>query len=348
MSNPDKPFKTFEELREILTTGHNLISCVNDPNALEILKFIPYYDLVNGYKEAFMVNDKFKPNTTIDKLFLFHIFDRAFESALFESSVYIENYFKNILAYVIAKNYDVIETKYLDINNFRLPQLKKLGKSGAKSKRGKIIKGIQAELSDTTDNPTAFYRSHHNHVPPWILFKNITFSQSIGLFEILPKTPRDEAINILLPYKSPSSPQITSDQLFPILLYFLTLIRKGRNQIAHNLKFISLDCSKYMNNLNKAALRQIIPQTLLSDPELKSYTYLNGIYGYIMVSLILISINVVKAYFINRVNSALSLQGVFDQKEFINTGNFIKNSYFQAANIPADIQTRLLNYMKNL
>lgn len=88
MSNPDKPFKTFEELREILTTGHNLISCINDPNALEILKFIPYYDLVNGYKEAFMVNDKFKPNTTIDKYFCF-IYLIVLLKALYLKAAYI-------------------------------------------------------------------------------------------------------------------------------------------------------------------------------------------------------------------------------------------------------------------
>ncbi|WP_370834180.1 hypothetical protein [Acidaminococcus sp.] len=57
----DKPYKNLEELVEILQTKHHL-TITNKKNAIESLALIPYYDLVNGYKEYFMDDeDNFKP-----------------------------------------------------------------------------------------------------------------------------------------------------------------------------------------------------------------------------------------------------------------------------------------------
>lgn len=48
----DKPFKSFKELALCLQNEHGLM--VDDVNqAAYILQFLPYYDLVNGYKEIF-------------------------------------------------------------------------------------------------------------------------------------------------------------------------------------------------------------------------------------------------------------------------------------------------------
>lgn len=55
----DKPFKSFKELALCLQNEHGLM--VDDVNqAAYILQFLPYYDLVNGYKEILMTNDHFK------------------------------------------------------------------------------------------------------------------------------------------------------------------------------------------------------------------------------------------------------------------------------------------------
>ena len=35
--------------------------------------------------------------------------------------------------------------------------------------------------------PTNYYVEMHNHVPPWILFKNISFGDSINLYNVLKK-----------------------------------------------------------------------------------------------------------------------------------------------------------------
>ena len=56
----DKPFKSFEEQIAILENKYNLY--IEDKDmALSALKSLTYYDLINGYKECFITNDKFEP-----------------------------------------------------------------------------------------------------------------------------------------------------------------------------------------------------------------------------------------------------------------------------------------------
>ena len=82
---PDKPFKTFRELVEYLQREHNLY--VIDPAWAEnALKLVPYYDLINGYKDIFMINDKFQPPVNFEYLYLFHAFDRDRKSTRLNSS----------------------------------------------------------------------------------------------------------------------------------------------------------------------------------------------------------------------------------------------------------------------
>ena len=107
----DKPFKTFDELVDVLQNKHGLL-VTNEEFAKQILQCIPYYDLVNGYKDILMKDDAYLPTMGMSHLFLMHAFDRGFQNVLFEFSVIIEDYFKNILAYTIADSFGVDESKY--------------------------------------------------------------------------------------------------------------------------------------------------------------------------------------------------------------------------------------------
>ena len=46
----------------------------------------------------------------------------------------------------------------------------------------KIIENV---LAKSTDNPVKFYRETNNHIPPWILVKNLYFDTCIKLYEFL-------------------------------------------------------------------------------------------------------------------------------------------------------------------
>lgn len=333
----DKPFCTFDQLINVLKDKHGL-TISNPEDVTNVLKFIPYYDLINGYKEIFMQDDRFKNDVNIIDLFLLHAFDHNFQSALFEQSNMIENYFKNILAYIISKSYGVDHNNYLNPTHY-LPK-KVVGKKH-KIIRKEVLQEIRNLSTNVIDNPTYYYRTHHNHIPPWILLKNISFSLSTNLFILLLRNQKQEILDIMLPINR------TWDQRLPVLLYTLTMIRKCRNIIAHNLKFTSFDASIFMNNLDKKTLRIMIPQELLTDAELKSDKYITGIYGYIILCLSIIPNNITKLLFIQRLRMAITLNGILTPN-LQNIGQNIIDIYCRGIDLPANFRERIDLYSSHI
>ncbi len=334
MTQYDKPYQTLDELICLLSTRHHLI-IPNKEKAKNILKFIPYYDLINGYKEHFMdENDTFESGITLDFLYMFHTFDRGFQNILFEFSVIIEDYYKNILSQVLSKHFGVDEKEYLAPEHY-------VSQKGA-IHRKKLLDHLNGTISHPLENPTKYYKAHHNHIPPWILLKNVTFSNAINLFVILTREAKCDLVNELLPIDVPV------DQKIPILRYILTLIRKFRNIIAHNLKFTTFSCEQYANNLNKKALRLLIPETLLKDDELNKHTMLYGIYGYIILSLSIIPDTSTKLLLVNKLIDYIANKSSQDNQNLSQAWYLLGQKYFFETNIPLDMTRRLFEYCQYL
>lgn len=231
---PDKPFKTVEEQIEILDSRKLIIN--NNEFAKEALLTFSYYDLINGYKEIFMIENEFRPNTTIEDLYLFAKFDRNLQNVLFQYSVIVETSFKTALAYVLSKEYGEFQDDYLNINNYDL--------------RRKNIKRFQKIINDIKktyiprknkriDEPTWHYVNTKNHIPAWILFKNVSFDLSTKLYEHMKSKDKEQVCNILL------NLDIPMDRRKEFLIVSLNIIRRFRNKIAHNLKFINYKDKNY-------------------------------------------------------------------------------------------------------
>ena len=330
MQTYDKPYKTIDQLLDLLETNHNL-TITNQESAKNILKFIPYYDLVNGYKEHFMnEEDKFETGLTLDTLYWFHTFDRGFQNVLFEFSVIIEDYYKNLLSQVLAKHFGVGEKEYLAFENY-------VQRKGI-IKREIILQELNNIVKHTNDNPTKYYKAKHNHIPPWILLKNTSFSTSINIFVLLTRNAKNDLSKELLPIDVPA------DQKIPIIRYTLTLIRKFRNVIAHNLKFTTFSYSRYGNNLNQKALRLLIPSSLLSDAELQKKDMLYGIYGYIVLSLSLIPDLSTRLMLVNKLSEYIANRSLQTDKNLSQMWYLLGQKYFSVTNIPTNVIQRFTNY----
>lgn len=161
----DKPFKTYDEQITKLQNDYGLM--INDINfAKHALISIPYYDLVNGYKSTLMENGKFKPGLSIEYLYELYLLDKSIQAFIMKYSLFIENMFKNLLAYSIASSFGVDEAKYLDTNNYQ-------SYNSGVSFKDNVLSEILPLLKDTAKckMPTKHYKENHNHIPPWILFK---------------------------------------------------------------------------------------------------------------------------------------------------------------------------------
>ena len=324
----DKPYKNLEELVEILQTKHHL-TITNKKDAIESLALIPYYDLVNGYKEYFMDDeDNFKPEISFDTLYFFHIFNKGFLNILFEYSVVIESYYKNVLARIISEEIGISKEKYLD-PSYYIRHAKPFD-------RGYILHQLTTVYERSTDNPTKYYREHHNHIPPWILFKNVTFSNAINLLYILPKKAKIKLVDELIRGNE------TWDQKYSVLIYILTLIRKFRNVIAHNLKFTTFSCKNYGKNLSKKVIRDIVSPHLLPQDELTSEYGFYGLYGYIYFSLALIPDSLIKIRLSHNLVSYISSFHMGKSRDLDRFWQDQATEYLLLANLPNDFAKRLL------
>lgn len=225
----DKKFLTYEQQISLLKSRNLIIK--DDERAIQILSTATYYDLINGYKECFMDQnyDYYTNYVTIEDIYAFFNLDRSVQNVLFKYSVYIENSFKSALAYVISKNISEDEYVYLQ------PEKYKTGTNYKKLKDilTKMQKMCEKDIKTSRDNPTLYYRDNHNHVPPWILFKNSTFSQCIDLSNFLWKEHKTELLDMVIRIN------INPDYRNDFLQDSLTTIRQFRNRIAHNLKPIT-------------------------------------------------------------------------------------------------------------
>lgn len=315
---PDKPFKTFEEQIQILKDRKLIIK--NDKFAKHALLTYSYYDLINGYKECFMVDDQFRPNMSIEYLYAFCRFDHAFQNIIFPYSIIIETKFKTVLAYVISKNLGVFQDDYLSKENYF---------RGAKNKSdvNKILNKVKYSYEGKyIDEPTKHYLNTKNHIPAWILLKNVTFNNTINLYSILKIEDKLEVIDIMLKI------QLKEDQKLEVFKNSLSIIRKFRNKIAHNLKFITYRSGKIF--LSKKVLSNT-PYNVLFDKK----TY-NSAYS------MLISIYILLDDYRMIFELTDSLAKLFG--DYFSFSQDIVNDYCKITEIPIDIPNKILNCANNL
>ncbi|MFO3715604.1 Abi family protein [Anaerococcus cruorum] len=313
MSNelqPDKPFKTVDEQIDILESRGLVIK---DRNAAKnIIFMISYYDLVNGYKDIFMIDDNFRPNLSIEYLYLFSRFDRNIQNILFKYSVIIETSFKNALAYIISKNYGVLEDNYLSPNNYLRPNHSKT------ISLLNSIRKVYEKSIDSIEEPTKHYKMKKNHIPPWILFKNITFDQSIRLYKLLRSDDKMEVCSILL------DDEIVDENKKEVLFNSLSITRRFRNKIAHNLKFITYKDNVY--NINRNIVGNSNYQNLFDK---NNY---NNVYAMIICMNILM-----RDYLItSEMNSSI----IVTAKAFAKRDYQIVYDYMNATGIPTDFESK--------
>ena len=261
----DKPFKTYQQQIQHLIDDYGLnISDV--AFAEHALKTMSYYDLINGYQDVLLVNGKYRPHISIEFLYTFHLFDKGFQNIFFARIMFIENYFKSLLAHCVSENFGVDQSDYLDKRNYNYASKQIIF---ADLKRD--ITSIYQQHYPPT--PTRFYKLNHNHIPPWILFKNISFGNSINLFRVLKSKQKNALANEMLPGTAiPRSAKID------FLISGLNLIRQCRNMIAHNLKFVTFH-GNAKNSLKRSTLIALLPSELTSTDQGYPHLGVNDLYA---------------------------------------------------------------------
>lgn len=322
-SSPDKPFKDFDEQIKILVKRNIIIKDI--PFAKHVLNTVSYYKLINGYKESLLVNDSneetFKDGITIEFLYDLHIFDITLQSILFKYILAIETSLKTKISYLIAKKYGVFERNYLSSQNYI--------SSGNKRKlRAAVLNELNLDKDETMYTPTKYYRDGDinnntpakNHIPPWILIQNISFTRAIRWYSILKSEDKKEIYRQFPITKNTRDTDSIEKQYF---LDSLKILRDYRNNVAHGYRSINVSIT---NSVNIEVFNNIIPNSVLSINEFGTFGK-NDLYS------VLISIGALTDYIILETIFIKELSALFNSK----IGEEVK----KLANLPDDFLDRL-------
>lgn len=337
----DKPFKTIEEQLQLLKNRNLII--LDDDFARKALLTVSYYDLINGYQESMMDSGLFKQGVSLEYLFAFHLFDKDFQHVLFKNSVLIENIFKTKVSYVLSKDLGVEIDNYLDPREY-LPRYKDLDFFKLQSEFYKIYMKYDRQnktwipkATDSIHQPTRHYFEHHNHIPPWIIMRNLSFSNAINLYRLI-KTPHKEMISDLLLPNIRMTPTQKSNFLVPAI----SLIREFRNQVAHNLKFVNHISSN--NRLPTSETNSITKNKAITS----GGRALNDIYACLIATTILLDTKDLKLRFLEDIRDCIlqPKQNTIDPKTKYRSQLF--RDYLTVSNMPHNFWTILSQLIQNL
>ena len=248
-----KPFKTIDEQIEILKSRGLKIDL---DNTKEILFKEGYYNIINGYKDIFLEDEKgekFKDGTTFSQIYNMYLFDNAVRNIVLNACISIENTIETVLSYEIAKEYGVYEAGYLNRTNYRTGIRRKTPK-GNFLELDSVLRNLN-HVSSLNEEPYKHYKNKHGHIPPWILFKGINF-WTLKTFLNLQKPKVKDAVtsnllNINLNYITEADKQFLSD--------IIHIVYKFRNRAAHNGRMYSFNINNSSSAVNSNTIRYYKP-----------------------------------------------------------------------------------------
>lgn len=324
MNQYDKPFKTYEQLLELLESRNFIID--DKTFAIGVLKNISYYTLINGYYHIFDTepgSDVLKTPVSFNNLYALHIIDSNFSNILFKYILAVERSLKSNISYIVSKLYGV----YTDLSDLscRNPDdyLCRDHYSRSTNIRNGILSQIKKKLNNRPNPITRHYKSEKNHIPPWIITYNLPFGLSIKWYSILIEDDKTYICDQLLPIDS-----ISLEHRKELLAKSLSLLKEYRNSMAHgNRLFVSNINTEIPKNL----ILTLFP-TLTNSEEYDSGISKNGAYTLILLFSILLN----EHYMIE--NMLQDLHTLFSP--YRNT-TISGKTIFEIFNLPNDLLERL-------
>lgn len=325
----DKPFFSYSQQINLLQSRGLIIK--NYEFAEYALSTLSYYDLINRYKRYFMVDaHHFIDDVSIEYLYNFALFDRDIQFFIMKYSVLVEAIFKTKFSYTLAEHCGVDIKDYLKKYYYKPTNSANISFADVKYR---ITRWIN---SNAIKNPTRYYKRHHNHIPPWILFKNISLGNVINLYDLLHSDLKCKFVSRLIQNSLPM------DQQVDLVLRMMNTVRTFRNCVAHNLNFTELRTEPLYCPSPK------VLSTLLGSPLLVSKNKrvpaedkkaLLGVYGAMLSMIVLLDSAHLKATFAQDFLLLLKKESIRNQ---------MYEDYAKITEMPADIKNRFTQFYNEL
>lgn len=318
MSIPNKPYKTYEERLEIIEQKNVNIS--DHSKALNILKNISYYELINGYKDIFIDSshsqadqDYFVNHVDFESIYLLFLINNSLHILLLNQLLLIERRIKTLISDVVSRKYGVTENEYFHPDNY----------SNTHGKRKYLINKLNdVYYRSGSKSSIKHYVKKHNHTPPWVLITEFNFYDTIIWYSCLKKEEKEEVSNEILE----NSLNVEQDK--ELLVSMLHLTREYRNGIAHGKRTFESQINK---RLPKFSLLRRVPEYVLSEEEYDSGLGVSDIFAVFISIVLIIGERTLIDLFITQLNSLLELDAVIHPDK----------TFFEILGIPTDTIERL-------
>lgn len=262
----DKPFMPIDKQISQLKNDRGLLFQSEELAKKYLIRY-GYYEIINGYKEHFMVDEKndnkgFKDGVTFEHIFSLFNLDTQLRKEVMACLELFEANLRQVLSYTVAEKISDNQDIYLKRYNYNV------GKKLYDKKTGKSyypIDKLLKKLNETTkskNEPFKHYRDEHNNIPPWIIVKDISFGNLIWWFKLLKRKEKNLIIsrmtNLPLEFINNDMSKMIGSILDVYLNYRNTAAHGGiiynHKSSKHKLPYIEI-LDNYLN-VNKAMYRQ--------------------------------------------------------------------------------------------
>ncbi|MDR3241762.1 MAG: Abi family protein [Lactobacillaceae bacterium] len=255
-----KTYKTPEQQLNILSNNHKLLTNGQEKIAISMLKNYGYHEIVNGYQDVFKqdhnLSENFDKNTTFVDLANMFYLDMQLRAVLRTAIEQFEMTFKETVSECIAQKYGENDTVHLNRKIFRSGKFHK-------SKQGKPysdLDWLQGRIRHALKSQDGLIEHHRlkGNIPPWILFKQLSFGEIKTYFALLNDSHlKDSIIRRMLQPEFIKSSNMGNSKTF--LIELINLVHLFRNRALHaNRIFNYAPMDKYGNS-SINVVKQIFP-----------------------------------------------------------------------------------------
>lgn len=243
----------FEQLEKLQRQG---LKVENIERACSYLQIYGYYNIVNSYKEPFIIveengSKKYTEGTSFEQLFSLYQLDHALRNSVMIAMLDLEEHLRAVTAEIVARNFGTSPEQYLQFNNYRDRKIK-----DPRFSLNSILDALRKSAKYSDKNPIKYYRSTYNCVPPWVLFKGVFLSTLVNFVRLFKEPQKRELASKMygLPKNIEHMDAITNlltDTLFICLEYRNLAAHGGRvyNYIPHSKTRLSDKSSQCLENL---------------------------------------------------------------------------------------------------
>ena len=244
-----KEHKTFNQQLTILRNRGVVVPTNGKPK--RFLEQENYYNVINGYKDLFLVKDSnnlpvepelYQEGTHFNELKALFLFDRELRILLLKYLLIFENSIKTTVAYAFSKKYPR-KNAYLDIANFVDNDPKKVLQQ---------ISILTKTIHDKVDRTGAIkhYIEEHGEVPLWVLVNFLTMGNIANFYNIL----TDSTKNIIAKFYTDKYRTQNKDNTFRLSSADLSACLKVANLVRN---ICAHDERLYNVNLRNVRISQI-------------------------------------------------------------------------------------------